>query len=89
MQPFILDEKTYVALTDGRGECAVIAKHLRGERFEGQRYSRITSNSRLSTQRISNPYSTRNPFAAKQVSRIALMVEMSCSPRAWSSGLYG
>ncbi len=35
MQPFILDEKTYVSLTDGRVEWMVIAKHLRGERFEG------------------------------------------------------
>jgi hypothetical protein len=38
VQPFILDEKTYVALTDGRGEWTVIAKYLRGERFEDQCY---------------------------------------------------
>lgn len=38
VQPFIMDEKTYVALTDGRGEWMVIAKYLRGERFEDQCY---------------------------------------------------
>ncbi|TKB92821.1 MAG: hypothetical protein E8D41_08605 [Nitrospira sp.] len=34
VQPFIMDEKAYVALTDGRGEWMVIAKYLRGDRFE-------------------------------------------------------
>ena len=38
VQPFIMDEKTYVALTDGRGQWTVIAKYLRGERFEDQCY---------------------------------------------------
>jgi len=38
VQPFILDEKTYVALTDGRGEWMVIAKYLRGDRFEDECY---------------------------------------------------
>ncbi|TKS61102.1 MAG: hypothetical protein EWM72_00871 [Nitrospira sp.] len=38
VQPFIMDEKTYVALTDGRGKWIVIAKYLRGERFEDQCY---------------------------------------------------
>jgi hypothetical protein len=41
LQPFIMDEKTYVTLTDGRGEWLVIAKYLRGERFEDQCYLRI------------------------------------------------
>lgn len=40
VQPFIFDETTYVALTDGRGEWAVIARYLRGERFEDQCYLR-------------------------------------------------
>jgi hypothetical protein len=38
VQPFIVGEKTYVALTDGRGQWTVIAKYLRGERFEDQCY---------------------------------------------------
>jgi hypothetical protein len=38
VQPFIVGEKTYVALTDGRGEWTVIAKYLRGERLEDQCY---------------------------------------------------
>lgn len=38
VQPFIMDEKAYVALTDGRGEWMVIAKYLRGDRFEDQCY---------------------------------------------------
>jgi hypothetical protein len=42
VQPFILDEKTYVALTDGRGEWTVIAKYLRGERFEDLCYLRAS-----------------------------------------------
>ena len=40
VQPFIMDEKTYVALTDGRGQWTVIAKYLRGEQFEDQCYLR-------------------------------------------------
>lgn len=38
VHPFIMDEKTYVALTDGLGQWVVIAKYLRGERFEDQCY---------------------------------------------------
>jgi len=38
VQPFIMDEKTYVALADGRGKWMVIAKYLRGERFDDQCY---------------------------------------------------
>jgi hypothetical protein len=34
-------------------------------------------------------YSTLYPFAAKQVSLIALMLEIPCSARAWSLGLWG
>jgi len=41
VQPFIMDEKAYVALTDGRGQWTVIAKYLRGERFEDQCYLRM------------------------------------------------
>jgi hypothetical protein len=41
VQPFIMDEKTYVALTDGRGEWMVIAKYLRGDRFEDECYLQI------------------------------------------------
>jgi hypothetical protein len=44
VQPFLLGEKTYLALTDGRGEWTVIAKYLRGERFEDQCYLRSASN---------------------------------------------
>lgn len=41
VQPFIMDEKAYVALTDGRGEWMVIAKYLRGDRFEDECYLQI------------------------------------------------
>ncbi|MEO8047373.1 MAG: hypothetical protein ABI684_08805 [Nitrospirota bacterium] len=41
VQPFIIDEKAYVALTDGRGEWMVIAKYLRGDRFEDECYLQI------------------------------------------------
>ena len=34
VQPFLLQGRTYIALTDGRGEWTVIAHYLRGERFE-------------------------------------------------------
>jgi len=40
-QPFMLDGNAYVSLTDGRGEWIVIAKYLRGERFEDQCYLRM------------------------------------------------
>ena len=38
VQPFIMDEKIYVALTDGQGQWVVIARYLGGERFEDQCY---------------------------------------------------
>ncbi len=38
VQPFMLDGSAYVSLTDGRAEWTVIAKYLRGERFEDQCY---------------------------------------------------
>lgn len=38
VQPFIMGEKTYVALTDGHGQWVVIARYLRGERLEDQCY---------------------------------------------------
>jgi hypothetical protein len=38
IQPFRLDGVTYVGLTDARREWMVIAKYLRGERFEDQCY---------------------------------------------------
>ena len=41
LQPFIMDEKTYVTLTDGRGEWMVIAKYLRGDQFEDACYLQI------------------------------------------------
>ena len=41
IQPFMLDGSAYVSLTDGRAEWTVIAKYLRGERFEDQCYLRI------------------------------------------------
>ena len=41
LQPFIMDEKTYVTLTDGRGEWLVIAKYLRGDQFEDACYLQI------------------------------------------------
>ena len=41
IQPFMLDRNAYVSLTDGRAEWTVIAKYLRGERFEDQCYLRM------------------------------------------------
>ena len=41
IQPFMLDGSAYVSLTIGRAEWTVIAKYLRGERFEDQCYLRI------------------------------------------------
>jgi hypothetical protein len=41
VKPFIMDEKTYVALTDGRGQWTVIARYLRGERFDDRCYLRM------------------------------------------------
>jgi hypothetical protein len=38
VQPFILEHRSYVAMTDSRGTWTVIAKYLRGERFEDQCY---------------------------------------------------
>lgn len=38
VQPFMLDGSAYVSLADGRAEWMVIAKYLRGERFEDQCY---------------------------------------------------
>lgn len=43
IQPFMLDGRTYISLTDGRAEWTVIAKYLRGERFEDQCYLRMAS----------------------------------------------
>ncbi|MBI3356962.1 MAG: hypothetical protein HY038_09375 [Nitrospirae bacterium] len=40
IQLFQLDHSTYVSLTDARREWMVIAKYLRGERFEDQCYVR-------------------------------------------------
>ena len=40
IHPFVLDGVTYVSLTDARREWMVIAKYLRGERFEDQCYLR-------------------------------------------------
>lgn len=40
VQPFILDERAYVSLTDSRAEWAVIAQYRRGDRFEDQCYLR-------------------------------------------------
>ena len=40
VQPFILENRSYVAMTDSRGTWTVIAKYLRGERFEDQCYLR-------------------------------------------------
>lgn len=42
IQPFILDGVTYVSLTDARREWMVVAKYLRGERFEDQCYLRAS-----------------------------------------------
>ena len=41
VKPFIMDEKTDVALTDGRGQWTVIARYLRGERFDDRCYLRM------------------------------------------------
>ncbi|RPH80210.1 MAG: hypothetical protein EHM80_05850 [Nitrospiraceae bacterium] len=40
IHPFLLDGVTYVSLTDARGEWIVIARYLRGERFEDLCYLR-------------------------------------------------
>jgi hypothetical protein len=40
LQPFVLNNYRYVAMTDGRGEWTVVAKYLRGERFEDLCYLR-------------------------------------------------
>jgi hypothetical protein len=40
VQLFILEDRSYVAMTDSRGTWIVIAKYLRGERFEDQCYLR-------------------------------------------------
>jgi hypothetical protein len=40
VQPFILEHRSYVAMTDSRGTWTVIAKYLGGERFEDQCYLR-------------------------------------------------
>jgi hypothetical protein len=42
IQPFILDGATYVGLTDARREWMVIARYLRGDRFEDRCYLRWT-----------------------------------------------
>jgi hypothetical protein len=36
--PFVVGEKTYVALTDGRGEWIAITRFISGERFDDQCY---------------------------------------------------
>ena len=41
VQPFILDGRTYISLTDARAEWIVITKYLRGEQFEDQCYLRM------------------------------------------------
>ena len=38
VQPFMLDGRAYISLTDARAEWIVIAKYLRGEQFEDQCY---------------------------------------------------
>ena len=43
IQPFILDDVTSVSLTDARHEWIVVAKYLRGGRFEDQCYLRVPS----------------------------------------------
>jgi hypothetical protein len=43
VQPFILDDHSYVAMTDSRGEWTVIANYLRGERFEDLCYLQTRS----------------------------------------------
>ena len=40
VQPLIIENRSYVAMTDSRGTWTVIAKYLRGERFEDQCYLR-------------------------------------------------
>jgi hypothetical protein len=40
IQPFILEHRSYVAITDSRGTWTVIVKYLGGERFEDQCYLR-------------------------------------------------
>jgi len=45
IQPFILEDRRYVAMTDGRGEWIVIANYLRGERFEDLCYLRANPHS--------------------------------------------
>ncbi len=166
VQPFIMDEKAYVTLTDGRGEWMVIAMYLRGDRFEDECYLQIAGRLIVSqdaqkglcfhppdpggyftrppgvcedslfaqgralsqarpqrtipfqgvtgmipTARVQRgpskaarctskgivpttplpfqhpDYSTRYPLAARQVSRIALIVESPSRARAWSAGL--
>lgn len=42
VEPFILDGVAYVSLTDARREWMVVAKYLRGERFEDQCYLRAS-----------------------------------------------
>lgn len=44
LEPFVVDSKIYVALRDGRGEWIVVARYLRGGRFEDQCYFRTFSN---------------------------------------------
>lgn len=41
IHPFILDAMTYVSVTDARREWIVVAKYLRGERFEDLCYLRV------------------------------------------------
>jgi hypothetical protein len=43
VQPFALDEQTYVAMTDAQGEWIVVAKYARGERFEDHCYFKAAS----------------------------------------------
>jgi hypothetical protein len=40
VQPIVLDGVTYISLTDERREWLVVAKYLKGERFEDQCYLR-------------------------------------------------
>jgi hypothetical protein len=42
LHPFMLDGATYVSLTDARREWVVVAKYLRGERFEDLCYLRLS-----------------------------------------------
>ncbi|HSL03399.1 MAG TPA: hypothetical protein VK901_07670 [Nitrospiraceae bacterium] len=41
IQPFMLEGNVYVSLTDARAEWTVIARYLRGDRFEDQCYLRM------------------------------------------------